>query len=42
MYYKNTNIPDYTTKFDVEYSIKIIEEMGFKNIDKFDYVIKSK
>lgn len=35
------NIPDYTTKFDVEYSIKIIEEMGFKNIDTFDYVIKS-
>ena len=35
------NIPDYTTKFDVEYSRKIIEEMGFKNIDTFDYVIKS-
>lgn len=35
------NIPNYTTKYDIEYSIKTIEEMGFKNIDTFDYVIKS-
>lgn len=35
------NIPNYTTKYDIEYSIKIIEEMGFKNIDTFDYVIKT-
>lgn len=35
------NIPNYTTKYDIEYSIKIIEEMEFKNIDTFDYVIKS-
>lgn len=34
------NIPNYTTKYDIEYSIKIIEEMGFKNIDTFDYVIR--
>lgn len=34
------NIPNHTTKYDIEYSIKIIKEMGFENIDTFDYVIK--
>lgn len=34
------NIPNYTTKYDIEYSIKIIEEMGFKNIDTFDYIVR--
>lgn len=33
------SIPNYTTKSDIEESIKIIGEMGFSNIDTFDYVI---
>lgn len=34
------NIPNYTTKNDVEESVKIITEMGFGNIDAFDYIIR--
>lgn len=34
------NIPNYTTKEDIEYSINIIKQMGFKNIDTFNYTIR--
>ena len=33
-------IPEYTTKSDIDSSIKLIEDMGFTNIDTFDYVVK--
>ena len=34
------NIPDYTTKVDIEETIKEIKDMGFSNIDTFNYIIK--
>lgn len=34
------NIPNYTTKKDVDNTIDIIKHLGFNNIDAFDYIIK--
>lgn len=34
------NIPEFTTKKDIDETICIIQEMGFENIDVFDYIIK--
>lgn len=36
------NIPNYTTKNDINESVKIITEMGFSNIDTFDYIVKDR
>lgn len=35
------NIKDYTTKSDIDESVKAIKQLGFENIDTFDYVIRS-
>ena len=35
------NIPNYTSKEDIEQTIDIIKQLGFNNIDAFDYIIKS-
>lgn len=34
------HIPEYTSENDVELTVKQIREMGFENIDVFDYVIR--
>lgn len=34
------SIPNYTTKSDIEESIKIIKQLGFQDIDTFEYIIK--
>ena len=34
------NIPEYTTKEDIDNSIRLIKQLGFTNIDTFDYVIR--
>ena len=36
------HIPDYNTQADVDHSRKVLEEMGVKNFDEFDYVIRNK
>ena len=36
------NIPNYTSEDDTKQSISIIKEMGFNNIDHFNYIIKNK
>ncbi len=34
------NIPNFTTKEDIDEAVDIIEKMGFKNIEIFDYIIE--
>lgn len=34
------NIKNYTTVSDIKYSIKRIRDMGFDNIDTFDYIVR--
>ena len=34
------NIPEFTSKTDIGDTVQIIKDMGFKNIDIFDYVIR--
>lgn len=36
------NIPNFTSKDDIAKSINIIKQLGFNNIDAFDYIIKNK
>lgn len=35
------NIKDYTTKSDIDESVKAIKKLGFENIDTFDYIINT-
>ena len=34
------NIPEYTTKSNIQDSVRIIRELGFNKIDTFDYIIR--
>lgn len=36
------HIPEYNTQADVDYSRKVLEEMGVKLFDEFDYIIRNK
>ena len=35
-------IPDFNTEEDRQRSVKILKEMGYANLELFDYVIKKK